>query len=126
VLSVFLAILLLHSYVEWPLLYLGYFISTLVTTTIAYLLRIRLFNIGEAKLQKKDSNEIEENRAPWKGFVTLFLVILGFLFIPLLLTMVLDSKSWFILIVSLTSGISIAEILFYIRTRRNSFQIGGK
>jgi len=117
VLSVFLAVLLLHFYPEWPSLYLGYFISTFVITAAAYLLRIRLSKIGEAELQENDSNKIEERHTPWKGFVSYFFVLLAFLFVPLLLAGVLDSKIWFILIISLTSGISIAEIFFYIRTR---------
>ena len=116
VLSASRAVLLLHSYVEWPLLYLRYFISTLVITAVVYLLRIRLSKIGEVELQKKDSNKIEERHTRWKGLMTYF-ALLAFLFVPLLLVRVLDPKSWFILIVSLTSGISIAETFFYIRRR---------
>lgn len=117
VLSVFLAVLLLYSYVEWPLLYLRYFSSTFVITTVAYLLRIRLFKVGEGELQKKDPNKIEESHAPWKGLIAIFLALLAFLFVPILLATILDPKSWFILIASLTSGMSIAEILLCIRTR---------
>jgi len=117
VLSAFLAVLLLHSYVEWPSLYLRYFISTLIITAVAYTLRTRLSKIEPAEPKKENFNNIKEGHTPWKGFITYFLALLAFLFVPLLLVRVLDPKSWFIFIVSLTSGISIAETFFYIHTR---------
>jgi hypothetical protein len=117
VLSTFLAVLLLHFYPEWPSLYLCYFISTFVITVVTYLLRIRLSKIGKAELQENDSNKTEDRRISWKGFISYFFVLLAFLLVPLLLAGVLDPKIWFILIVSLASGISIAETFFYIRTR---------
>ena len=115
--SVLLAVLILHSYPEWLLLYLRYFIFTFIITTVAYLLKLRLFTVEVAKLQKRDSYKTEENHTSWKPLTLLFLTVLAFLFVPILLAGVLDPKTWFTLIASITSGISIAEILFYFHAR---------
>ena len=119
VLSVFLAVQILHSYPEWPLLYLSYFIFTFIITTVAYLLRLRLSTVEAAKLQKRDSYKTEESHAPWKALTLLFLTVLAFIFLPVLLAGFLNPKSWFILIAGLTSGISIAEVLFHFHARGN-------
>lgn len=111
--SIFIAILLLHAYAEWPLLYMYFFVSTLIVATATYVLRIRFFRIGKAELQKDDFTKMEEKRAAWKAWMPFLLTLLAALLVPMLLSRVLDPKSWFILIVSLTSGISIAEIVFY-------------
>jgi hypothetical protein len=49
----------------------------------------------------------------------MFSVLLAFLLLPLLLAKVLDPYSWFILMISLMSGLSFAEILFYFHTQRD-------
>ena len=115
VLSIALALLLLQD----PILLLYYFASTLLITAITVILRIRLFSIGTPKQPENDLSQTEESHSTFGTLIIMFSVLLAFLLLPLLLVRVLDPYSWFILMISLTSGLSLAEILFYFHTQRD-------
>jgi len=115
VLSVALAILLLQD----PILVLYYFVSTLFITVTTIMLRIRLFSIGTQKQPGDNLSQTEENHSSFGILIVMFLALLAFLLLPLLLAKLLNPYSWFILMISLTSGLSIAEMLFYFHTQRN-------
>lgn len=114
VLSVILALLLLQD----PILLLYYFVSTFLITAIAFRLKIRLFPIRTPKHPENDLFQTEKNASTWRKLILMFFALLAFLFLPLFLVRVLDPYSWFILIISLASGVSIAEVLFYLYAQR--------
>lgn len=115
VLTVALAILLLQD----PILLLYYFVSTLFITVVTVMLRTRLFSIGTRKQPEDKLSQTEESHSTFGILIVMFLALLAFLLLPLLLAKLLDPYSWFILMISLASGLSIAEISFYFRTQRN-------
>lgn len=111
VLSVILAVLVLQSS---PILLVYYFISTFFITATVFVLRKRLF-IRTSKPSEEKSQQTKKSGS--KGLILLFFVLLAILVGPLFLAKILDPATWFILMVSLTSGVSITEIAFYFHTR---------
>jgi len=83
------------------------------------MLRIRLFSIGTPKQPEDNLSQTEESHSTFGILIVMFSALLAFLLLPLLLAKLLDPYSWFILMISLTSGLSIAEILFHFQTQRN-------
>lgn len=110
VLSLILAFLLLQT----PTLILRYFASTLIITTLVFILKRRYF-YSRIRENYKDATE-GDSEAPssWKPVILLFLVMIIVLVFPLFLAGFLDSYTWFIFIISLTSGISISEVALYV------------
>jgi membrane protease YdiL (CAAX protease family) len=116
VLSIILTVHILYFLEGKPILLLYYFASTSLITAIAFMLKSYLLPIRKPKPSGEKSLQAKE--APrWRTLIFIFCILLALMFVPLLLVMVLDPYSWFILIVSLTSGVSISEVFFYIRTR---------
>lgn len=110
VLSMILALLLLYPDGFWLLQYL---ISTSAITAAIYILKTRFTFTRETE----NSQEPQTGRSAWKilGLVLLMLILI--FFAPLILARFLPPYVWFILIISFTSGISIAEVFFYLHVR---------
>lgn len=113
VMSVALALLLLS---DSPILLLYYFVLTFLIAVATFVLRIRVLPTGMPKASEKESLETQKKISGWK-ILLIFCMLIVFLIVPLLLAGFLEPYVWFILMVSLTSGLSIAEILFYLSTR---------
>lgn len=115
--SVILAFLLLQN----TLLLFYYVSSASLIAAIVFLLKIRSLNrplfANAQRIQKKDSLQPEDERVSWKVLILVFMMLLAALFIPLFLAWVLPGEAWFVLIISFTSGVSIAEVLFYLYLR---------
>ncbi len=109
VLSVILAFLLLRE-VFWLAFY---FVSMIIMTVTIYFLKTH-FSFREIENSTK---ETPSNRAPWKTLIFYFLIVLGVVTVPLLLARFLDPYVWFTLLISFTSGISIAEVWVYLQQR---------
>jgi hypothetical protein len=108
--SVALAFMLLDT----PYQLLGYFAATSVVTAVAFFLKSFLFT----RMQKTSENDAQDmKRKGWKNLILLFSTLVAFIFVPLFLAGYLDPYVWFIFIISLTSGFSIAEILLYLQAR---------
>lgn len=114
VLSVILGVLLLES---MPIFLLYYFICTLLIAAIIFALNFHLLFIRAPKPSEETILQTEKGASQWKALILLFCILLASLLAPLLLTQVLPHEIWFILIISFTSGASIAEIFFYLHTR---------
>ena len=114
VLSVILAVLLLLSK---PIHFLFYCICTLLITLAVFVLDVRFLLVKASTPSGEESPSTKKGAPQWKPLLLLFGILLGSLIIPLLLARVLPPEIWFALIVSLTSGASIAEMLFYFQTR---------
>lgn len=110
VLSVILAFLLLHD--VFHLTY--FFVATSILTVAIYYLKTRF------SFQREVGNLEEEtprDHAPWKMLILYFFMLIAIVFVPLMLSGFLDPYLWFILIISFTSGISVAEVFVYFHTR---------
>lgn len=118
-LSVILALLLLQD----SILSLYYFVSTLLMTIITFILRTRLFSAGTPKHSEKELFETEKSDSTFGMLILMLFALLAFVVIPILLVRVLDPYTWFILIISLTSGVSIAEVLFYLNIKRSGLKV---
>lgn len=112
VLSLVLALQLLPT----PVLILYYFASTFVIATIIFILKKRYFYTKKPETHQRVANENLENRISWKLLILLFSVMIIIMVFPLFLAPV-HPYAWFILMVSLTSGISISEIILYVCMR---------
>jgi len=112
-LSVILAVLLLEG---MPILLLYYILCTFLIAATIFMLNVRMLSIRMKSLEEQ-SLQTEKGASQWKALILLFCMLLLFMFAPLLLTRVLSPEIWFIIIVSFTSGASIAEIFFYLKTR---------
>lgn len=108
VLSVILGVLLLGSK---PIFLIYYFICTFLIAAIIFVLNLRLLSI---RLPKPSE---EKGASQWKALILLFCILLAASFVPLLLAKLLSHEVWFVIIISFTSGASIAEIFFYLHTR---------
>lgn len=108
VLSVILGVLLLASK---PIFLVYYFICTFLIAAIIFVLNLRLYSIRLPK-----SSE-EKGASQWKALILLFCILLAAALAPLFLAKLLAHEVWFVLIISFTSGASIAEIFFYLYTR---------
>lgn len=110
VMSVALAFMLL----ETPIMLLGYFATTSIITVAAFALKSLLLT-RMLKVSETDAQYTEKTR--WKNLILIFFMSIAFLFLPLFLAGFLDPYVWFIFMISLTSGFSIAEILLYLQMR---------
>lgn len=112
VLSIVLALPLLPT----PVLILYYFASTFVIATITFILKRRYFYTKKTETHQRVANENLENRISWKLLILFFSVMIIIMVFPLFLASA-HPYAWFILMISLTSGISISEIILYLYMR---------
>ena len=113
-LFVILAVLLLQSNLIY---FLYYFICTFLIAATVFLLDIHFLLVRASKPSGEKILPTEKGASQWKAFLLLFCILLVSLIVPLFLAQVLSPEIWFVLIISFTSGTSIAEIFFYLRTR---------
>lgn len=113
VFSLILALLLW----ETPLFLVGYFFSVFIIAIAIFLLRIRLSRTEMPKTGQTPS-ETEKGTHGLRKLVLTFLALITFLALPLALSRVLDPYVWFTLLISFMTGLSLAEIIFYLYTRR--------
>jgi hypothetical protein len=119
-LSVILAVLLLQS----SLYFLVYYaLVSAAMTTILFVLKIRfpgrLTSTQAQESSNTDSFQPEERTTSWKTLSAVFLILLSALLIPLSLALILPADVWVILITSLTSSVSFAEIFYYLYCRQS-------
>jgi nitrate reductase NapE component len=110
-----LAITLLLDYAS---LLLAYLTSTLAVTIITFFLKKRLYALITTQAEQAE-NANEKKRTSWKVLLISFLMMLGFIVAPLLLAGVLGGTTWFVFVTSLISGVSISEIVLYVRAHRS-------
>jgi len=113
VLSIILAFLLLRSLLSF-LYYLG---LTIVLVAVVLVLKMRFFSVEMSKSSEEESSEAESKMQNWKSFLILFGVLIMSILLPLLLAR-FHPEIWFICLISYISGVSVAEILFFLTTRR--------
>ena len=113
-LSVIMAVLLLLGK---PIHFLLYCICTLFIALAVFVLDVRFLLVKVSAPSGEESPPTKKGASQWKPLLLLFGILLAALIIPLLLARILPPEIWFVLIVSLTSGASIAEMLFYFKTR---------
>ena len=112
VLSIALAFTLLSSNL---LLMLCYFLATSALTFIIYHMKKRLYpRIITEEDQAEDESQLKLTSS--KMMLIIFLMLIGFISIPLLLAGFIGGAAWFIMITSFTSGVSISEVLLFIRS----------
>lgn len=111
--STILALLVLKS----PLLLLSYLIFTLILAAIVLLLKMRFLSMRRPD-PSEESTETVSWAQRWGPLLSLFVVMIAFVSLPLLLAR-FNPQIWFVSLVSYSSGVSIAEALFFLKTRRD-------
>lgn len=111
--STILALLVLKS----PLLLLSYLIFTLILAAIVLLLKMRFLSMRRPDLSE-ESTETVSWAQRWGPLLSLFVVMIAFVSLPLLLAK-FNPQIWFVSLVSYSSGMSIAEALFFLKTRHD-------
>jgi hypothetical protein len=116
--SMILALVLLQS----SLYYLLYYaLSMLAMSMLILALKIRFSGrikpTSESDSNKTNSLEPTGGITSWKTLFAIFFILLGCLLLPISLAAILPSDVWVILIASLTTSISVAEVLFYLYSR---------
>ena len=115
-LSIIIAALLLHNSF-YRLAY--YAITTAAITALVFELKNRFTGhttFLSTKTQNTDSQQ-SEGRSSWKALFGLFVLLIACLITPLALAFVLPPEAWVILIVSFSTGVSLAEVFFYLSRR---------
>jgi hypothetical protein len=92
-----------------------YSVSTITFTVITFLVKKRLYTLI---LMDKNEEKPDEDGAPWKTMLIILLMSLALFVVPLLLAGIISGLVWFMMIVSFTSGVSISEIVLYLRMRQ--------
>ena len=118
ILSVVLALLLLSDK-PWTLLY--YFGSSFFITAIVFEVKNHILSVRESKKNDSDMVQTKEEEQGGKRWGLLLITLLGSLsliVIPLALAYFFDPVIWVILLVSLTTGVSVAEVTLYVYLRR--------
>ena len=95
-----------------------YTFATCVVIVITFLLKKRFYSLLTTEAHQK-TTENEDKRTSWKALIATFLMLIGLTMVPLLLAGLLSGPAWFIMITSLTSGVSISEIGLYVQANRN-------
>ena len=111
VLSIIIALLLLQDHVQY-LFY--YFLFTLIMTAIVFTLRTRLPPLRMEEPMQENLFESKKWTERWKIPLLMFIMLTLLFLLPLLLAGVLNPYVWFTLMVGSTTGLSVADILFYI------------
>jgi len=113
VLSVLLALMLLSND---PLTLLGYIVFSASVIMIVFRLKTHPLNLQ--KRLKTDSSESEENSHKWRWLILMFVTMIVILASPFLLAAVLPPYIWLAVIVGVGTGLSVAEVLFYVYRRK--------
>lgn len=113
VLSIILALLLLKSLLSF-LYYLGF---TIVLVAVVLVLKMRFFYMEMPESSEEKLSETESKMQNWKSILILFGVLIISISLPLLLAR-FHPEIWFISLISYTSGVSIAEVLLFLITRK--------
>jgi len=112
-LSIILAILLLRSLLSF-LCYLG---LTVVLVAAVLALKMHFFHARMSESSEEKESETESEMQSWKTLLLLFGILVISIFLPLLLAR-FHPEIWFISLISYISGVSVAEVLFFLITRR--------
>lgn len=112
-LSIILALLLLKSLVSF-LYYLG---LTIVLVAVVLVLKMRFFYVEMPESSEENSSEAESTMQNWKALLILFGALIISMLLPLLLAK-FHPEIWFIGLISYVSGVSVAEVLFFLISRR--------
>jgi hypothetical protein len=127
VLSVFLALLLLTPDL---ILLLYYALIASIITAVVFALKIGLISTYVSRLwnsltrrtaareQKEEAEENPREGTNWRALFLLLALTLAIVFTPMILTQFLNPYVWFVLLISLTSGISFGDISFYLYATR--------
>jgi len=113
VLSIILAFLALRSLLS----FLYYFGLTIVLVAVVLVLKTRFLSVEMSESSEEESSETESKMQNWKSLLILFGVLIISILLPLLLAR-FHPEIWFIGLISYISGVSVAEILFFLITRR--------
>lgn len=114
VLSAILAFLLLATQPIFLLFYAG---LTAVLAAGIFVLKIR-FLMRILDTEDESPPEGEQVSTKWGSLILLFFISLAMVAFPFLLAGILDPSSWFTILISLSSGVSISEVSLYIYTER--------
>ncbi len=113
--SLILALILLASDVIALLLYL---MSTSIFVIVTLLLKRSLYpKVIAADSGQDDSSPSDKPTPFWRTAIPAFLLLLGFVAVPLLLAGFVPGIIWFITMIGFTTGIGISEIIFYIQSK---------
>jgi len=116
-LSVLMAALLLHNSF-YRLAY--YAVTTAAITALIFELKNhfagRTTSFLSTKTQNTDSPQLE-GQTSWKALIALFLLLVACVIMPLALAFVLPPEAWVILLLSFSTGVSLAEVFFYLSRR---------
>jgi len=127
VLSVLLALVLLTPDL---ILLVYYALVTSVITAVVFALKIGLISIYVSRLgrsltrrtaaqeHKEEAEESPREGTNWRALFLLLALTLAIIFTPMALTQFLNPYVWFMLVISLTSGISFGDISFYLYATR--------
>lgn len=108
VLSIILAILLLEN----PLSFLYYLGLTIVLVAVVLALKMHFMHLKMPESSEEES-ETESKMQNRKALLVLFGVLIVSISLPLLLAR-FDPEIWFVVLISYVSGVSVAEILFFL------------
>jgi hypothetical protein len=127
VLSVFLALVLLTPDL---ILLVYYALVTSIITAVVFALKIGMISIYVSRLwksltrrtaaqeHKKEAEESPRESTNWRALLLLLALTLAIIFTPIALSQFLNPYVWFMLVISLTSGISFGDISFYLYATR--------
>lgn len=113
VLSLILALLSLDT----PILLISYFVSTLSITGITYLLRTYLLHLRKSE---QYDNLVRKRPPRWRNFALILLMLIAVFVFPLFLAGFVDPYLWFIFMISLASGVSVSQLVVYLRREESS------
>lgn len=80
------------------------------------MLKIHLYPFILRHRLETQTGQPETDRTPWGTLIATFLMIIGFFMAPLLLARFLPAEIWFVSMISLTSGVSLSEVILYVIT----------
>lgn len=115
VLSIILALLILPGD---PVSLLYYLVLTAIVTSVVLALKMRFLRVRSLEPSKEELSETESGVQSWKPLLILIGVLIVSLTLPLLLARY-HPEFWFISLISYTSSVSIAEVLFFLIIRKS-------
>lgn len=113
-LSIVLAFLVLRSALSW----VYYLVLTLVLMGIVLALKMRFLRTGVPQVGQERLPEADSQARGWRSLLTLFGLLIAVMLLPLLLAR-FHPEGWFVGLISYTSGVSGAEVVFFFITRRS-------
>jgi len=114
VLSLILALLMLG---DRSLSLLYYLVLTVLLTAAVLTLKMRFSRVKTRDPLGEDLSETESGGQRWRSLLMLFGMLIVFLLLPLLLAPV-HPEFWFISLISYTTSVSTAEVLFFLITKK--------